>query len=196
MLIPFEINGKLYHLTKEEIQAHMELEEKKEKSAQEAKLLALILNREHSEKIKKEKELRRKRIHQFRGSNRRNFDVHKLFRFGDISVTEWDELGAIISKKQGSRRPDDILAKEAEKGRHKSWNLRFELEVCILRLIAIEAFEGVDVDTLLSYMVMASNINTPSNIRFYEIMRSMIENHLDRENLKSKKFKLEAGFNY
>ncbi|GKB42045.1 hypothetical protein Tco_0886987 [Tanacetum coccineum] len=230
MLIPFEINGKLYHLTNEETQAHIELEEQKEKSAQEAKLLALILNKEHSENIKKEKELRKKRNHQFRwttssklkpekitdihihpntkqvaiivyrGNNKRNFDVHKPFRFGDFSVTEWDELGAIIPKKQGSRRPDDILAKEAEKGRHKSWDLRF----AFLGLNAIEAFlkefsfsttcdiYKVDVDTLLSYMVMALNINTPSNKRFYEIMRSMIENHLDRENLKSKKFKLEA----
>ncbi|GJV45662.1 hypothetical protein Tco_1430198 [Tanacetum coccineum] len=41
VLIPFEINGKLYHLTNEEIQAHMELEEQKEKAAQKARLLAL-----------------------------------------------------------------------------------------------------------------------------------------------------------
>ncbi|GJV94042.1 hypothetical protein Tco_1541855 [Tanacetum coccineum] len=38
VLIPFEINGKLYHLTNEQIQAHMEMEEQKEKASQEARL--------------------------------------------------------------------------------------------------------------------------------------------------------------
>ncbi|GJZ17337.1 hypothetical protein Tco_0553460, partial [Tanacetum coccineum] len=37
--VPFEINGKLYHLTNEEIQAHYELEERKQKADEEAKLL-------------------------------------------------------------------------------------------------------------------------------------------------------------
>ncbi|GJT33858.1 hypothetical protein Tco_0924277 [Tanacetum coccineum] len=41
VLIPFEINGKLYHLTNEQIQAHMEMEERKEKADQEARLLVL-----------------------------------------------------------------------------------------------------------------------------------------------------------
>nr|GEW84348.1 hypothetical protein [Tanacetum cinerariifolium] len=41
VLIPFEINGKLYHLTNKEIQAHIEQEERKERVAQEARLLAL-----------------------------------------------------------------------------------------------------------------------------------------------------------
>ncbi|GJY67672.1 hypothetical protein Tco_0470654 [Tanacetum coccineum] len=50
----------------------------------------------------------------------------------------------------------------------------------------------VDVDTLLSYLVMASNIDTLANQRFCAVMRSMIESHLDKEKLKSKKVKLEA----
>nr|GEW16143.1 hypothetical protein [Tanacetum cinerariifolium] len=41
VLMPFKINGKLYHLTNKEIHAHMELEEQKKKVDQEAKLLAL-----------------------------------------------------------------------------------------------------------------------------------------------------------
>nr|GEX57309.1 hypothetical protein [Tanacetum cinerariifolium] len=41
VLIPFKINGKLCHLTNKEIQAHIEHEERKERVAQEARLLAL-----------------------------------------------------------------------------------------------------------------------------------------------------------
>ncbi|GKD92245.1 hypothetical protein Tco_1372082 [Tanacetum coccineum] len=45
-----------------------------------------VLNKEHSKKVMKEKELWKKRIDQY--------------RFGDFGVTEWDELGAIIPKKK------------------------------------------------------------------------------------------------
>nr|GEV63933.1 hypothetical protein [Tanacetum cinerariifolium] len=48
----------------------------------------------------------------------------------------------------------------------------------------------VDVHTLLSYMVMALNINTPTNQRLCAVMRSLSESHLDKEKLKSKKVKL------
>ncbi|GJX45155.1 hypothetical protein Tco_0261831 [Tanacetum coccineum] len=151
--------------------AHMEMEERKEKAAQEANLLALtklelikvvheeatkarvdpkalsskkggqvflkiqdveikVLNREHSKKIKKEKQLRKKRIDQYRWTissrlkpkiitdihihpntkpvaiivfrviDKRNFDVHKPFKFGDFGITKWDELRDIIPKKK------------------------------------------------------------------------------------------------
>ncbi|GJV66089.1 hypothetical protein Tco_1476917 [Tanacetum coccineum] len=50
----------------------------------------------------------------------------------------------------------------------------------------------VDVDTLLSYLVMASNIGTSANKRLCTVMRSMIESHPDKEKLKLKKVKLEA----
>ncbi|GJX01436.1 hypothetical protein Tco_0185349 [Tanacetum coccineum] len=39
--VPFEINGKLYHLTKKEIQAYYELEERNQKAVEEAKLLEM-----------------------------------------------------------------------------------------------------------------------------------------------------------
>nr|GFA31776.1 hypothetical protein [Tanacetum cinerariifolium] len=41
MLIPFEINGNMYQLTNTTIRSHLEMEVRKEKVAQEAKLLAL-----------------------------------------------------------------------------------------------------------------------------------------------------------
>ncbi|GJR81408.1 retrovirus-related pol polyprotein from transposon TNT 1-94 [Tanacetum coccineum] len=152
-------------------QAHMELEERKEKDYSEAKLLVLsktelikvvtevateaevdpkglqsskggqefikkkdvemkVLKRERLEKLTKAKELKKKRINQYRwtttnickpetitdilihpntklvaiivyrGNDRRNFEVHNPFRFGDFGINEWDELGEIVSKKK------------------------------------------------------------------------------------------------
>ncbi|GJR38594.1 hypothetical protein Tco_1214278 [Tanacetum coccineum] len=89
-----------------------------------------VLYREHSEKIRKARELRKKRIDQyrwaissrhkpetitdihihlhtkpiivtvFRGNDRKNFDVFNPFKFGDFGVIELDELGLIIQKKK------------------------------------------------------------------------------------------------
>ncbi|GKA71430.1 hypothetical protein Tco_0777569 [Tanacetum coccineum] len=54
----------------------------------------------------------------------------------------------------------------------------------------ISDIHKADVDTLLSYLMMA--INTPENQGFCAVMRSMIESHPDKEKLKSKRVKLEA----
>ncbi|GKE38471.1 hypothetical protein Tco_1461876 [Tanacetum coccineum] len=89
-----------------------------------------VHNREHMEKLKKARELRKKMIKQYRwtttsrinpktitdilihpnikpiaitvyrGDDRRNFEVHNPFRFGDFEVTKWDELNEIIPKKK------------------------------------------------------------------------------------------------
>nr|GFB65954.1 hypothetical protein [Tanacetum cinerariifolium] len=56
----------------------------------------------------------------------------------------------------------------------------------------ISDIHKVDVDTLLSYLAMATNINTPENQRFCAVMRSMVESHPDKEKLKLKIVKLEA----
>ncbi|GJS10636.1 hypothetical protein Tco_0367432 [Tanacetum coccineum] len=104
--IPYEIHGKLYHLSNDEIQEHLDKEEKMKKAAEEAKLLAMskpeiikvvheealkagndpkilesakvshefnkikdakmkVLNREHSQKIKKAMVLKKKRLDQY-----------------------------------------------------------------------------------------------------------------------------------
>ncbi|GJY05238.1 hypothetical protein Tco_0371178 [Tanacetum coccineum] len=100
--VPYEIHGKLYHLTNDEIQEHLDKEEKIMKAAKEAKLLAelikvvheeaskagidpkilksvkggqefkkildaemKVLNKEHSQKVKKAMKLRKKRIDQY-----------------------------------------------------------------------------------------------------------------------------------
>ncbi|GKE39116.1 hypothetical protein Tco_1462521 [Tanacetum coccineum] len=50
----------------------------------------------------------------------------------------------------------------------------------------------VRVETLITYIVMASNITTRENQRFCLKLRKMIADHLDQEKLKSKKVKLES----
>ncbi|GJV62242.1 hypothetical protein Tco_1468342 [Tanacetum coccineum] len=72
--VPYEIHKKPYHLTEEEIHAHLDKEEKIEKVVKEAKLLEMnkselikdteikVHNKELFKKIKKSKETRKKRI--------------------------------------------------------------------------------------------------------------------------------------
>ncbi|GJR67188.1 hypothetical protein Tco_0013253 [Tanacetum coccineum] len=50
----------------------------------------------------------------------------------------------------------------------------------------------VGVDTLLTYLVMASNITTLENARFCLKFRKLITDLPDQEKLKSKKVKLES----
>ncbi|GJY55313.1 hypothetical protein Tco_0454428 [Tanacetum coccineum] len=186
--VPYEIHGKLYHLTNDGIQEHLDKEEKIKKAVKEAKLLAIsklelittvheeatkaaidpkilksakggqdfkkiqdtemkVLNREHVKKIKSYRELMKKRIEKyrwtttnrlkpetitdvkiypntkhvamtvFRGTDKRNFDVHNPFNFGDFSVTEWDEVREIIPKKKNQVVKDlmNSLSKRYEK---------------------------------------------------------------------------------
>nr|GEU39988.1 hypothetical protein [Tanacetum cinerariifolium] len=139
LLVPYEIHGKMYQLTEEEIQARLNKVEKLEKAAKEARLskseLIKVVHKEATKtgvdpKIKKAKELRKKRIDQYRwtitsrlkpetiidirvhpnskpviitvyrGNDQRNFDIHNPFKFGDFAVTELDKLGQIIQKKK------------------------------------------------------------------------------------------------
>ncbi|GJU57567.1 retrovirus-related pol polyprotein from transposon TNT 1-94 [Tanacetum coccineum] len=50
----------------------------------------------------------------------------------------------------------------------------------------------VDLETLLTYLVMASNITTHENQRFYLKLRKLIRSHPDQKKLKSKRVKLEV----
>ncbi|GJT70768.1 hypothetical protein Tco_1030054 [Tanacetum coccineum] len=247
VLIHFEINGKLYNLINEEIQAHVKLEERKEKATQETKLLVL--------KLKKEKEFKKKRIDLYKwtttsrckpetitdilihpnikpivivkkGNDQRNFDVHNPFRFGGFGITEWDELNEIIPKKNNKVFGELMTSLGKKYKRLKARELEPEVHIPGLEykrslprgvqfvnnkvieypkhgIFFIDVFgdhafqrisniHKVDVDTLLSYLVMATNINTLDNQRFCAVIRSMIDSHLDKEKLKSKRVKLEA----
>ncbi|GKC56345.1 hypothetical protein Tco_1083943 [Tanacetum coccineum] len=264
---PYEIHKKLCHLTNYDIQDHLDKEEKIKKASEKANLLAMskhelikdvelkVLNREHSKKIKRSRELRKKRIKKyrwttsnrlkpktmtdvkihpntkpiamivFRGLDKRNFDVHNPFTFGDFGVTEWDELREIIPKKKNqvvkdmmkslSKRyeilrttPDELRISSSLSAPVKSLpegvpfvnNMVIEEPEYVMFFIDVfgdHAFQRMNdihkvyIKTLLTYLVMASNITTHENTTFYLKLRKLIEKHPDQEKLKSKKVKLE-----
>ncbi|GJX08077.1 hypothetical protein Tco_0196009 [Tanacetum coccineum] len=139
ILVPYTINGKLFYLTKEQIQAHLDKEDQIKKAEEEAKRLAMtktkdaefqVHKRQHTKKVKRLVELNKKRAEQYmrtmsnklkpepitdvkihpnskpavlimyRNNDKRNFEVHNPFKFGDFGITELDELGPIIEKKK------------------------------------------------------------------------------------------------
>ncbi|GKA87325.1 hypothetical protein Tco_0809036 [Tanacetum coccineum] len=42
----------------------------------------------------------------YKNNDKRDFEVHKVFRFGDFSLSEWDKLGVILSTKANQCVPD------------------------------------------------------------------------------------------
>ncbi|GJS53183.1 hypothetical protein Tco_0626545 [Tanacetum coccineum] len=161
-----------------------------------------VLNREHSEKIKRARELKKKRIDHlvYKGNDQRNFDVHKPFKFADFGVTELDELGPIIQKKKNKVVGElmTTLAKRYERLNKIPQKLGITLILLAPDVFGNEAFQRmsdihkVGIETLLSYLVMHSNISTPANQRFCLTLKSLIESHHEKEKLKSKRVKLEA----
>ncbi|GKC25443.1 hypothetical protein Tco_1027593 [Tanacetum coccineum] len=163
-----------------------------------------VLNKERLEKLAKAKELRKKRIDQHKwttssrlkpeaitnihihpnkkpviitvyiDNDRRNFNIYNPFKFGDFEVTEFDELASEQVPSQISGRKRNVQELEPEAFQR------------------ISDIHKVDVETLLSYMVMSSNVNTPANQRLCIVLRSLIDNHPDKEKLKSKKVKFEV----
>ncbi|GJV72696.1 hypothetical protein Tco_1492691 [Tanacetum coccineum] len=244
--VPYMIHGKMYQLTTDEIQEHLDKEEKIKKAVEDAKLLAMskpklikdgeikVLNKEHAEKIKRSKELRKKRIekYQWTTSSRLNpetiTDVKIHPNTKPVAMT--DELREIIPKKKNLvvkdlmkslskrfKRPRKIpkelgiqsvlpaLALEqasSQLSRRKRKIMELEPETRIhgiecnrslpegvpfvsnmvikepeygmffINVFGGEAFQRmndmhkVDIETLLTYLVMASNITTPKNQRF------------------------------
>ncbi|GJX01437.1 hypothetical protein Tco_0185350 [Tanacetum coccineum] len=45
----------------------------------------------------------------FRGTDKRNFDVHNPFNFGDFGMTEWNKLREIIPKKKKNKVVQDLM---------------------------------------------------------------------------------------
>nr|GEU77598.1 retrovirus-related Pol polyprotein from transposon TNT 1-94 [Tanacetum cinerariifolium] len=106
-LIPFEINGELYHLTNEEIQAHIEI--KDSKGGQEFIKIhdpeIKVHNREHMEKLKKARQLRKKMIEQYRWTTTsKNESIDSAFaRFSTI-ITSLKALDEGYSSKNYVRK--------------------------------------------------------------------------------------------
>ncbi|GJW30390.1 hypothetical protein Tco_0047265 [Tanacetum coccineum] len=75
---------------------------------------------------------------------------------------------------------------------------QFEYEIFFIDVFGDKDFQKmsdihkVDIETLLTYLVMASNISTLSNQKFCLALRRLIESHPDQEKFKSKKVNLES----
>nr|GEW23205.1 copia protein [Tanacetum cinerariifolium]GEW31511.1 copia protein [Tanacetum cinerariifolium] len=204
---PYEIHGKLYHLTNDEINTHLDREKKIKRAVEEAKLLAMtkselikvvhkeaskagidpkflesgkgvrkfkkiqnaemkVLNKEHSQKVKKAMEFKKKKINNY-------------------IVTKLDELGTIIQSKMNRiiRRKRKIIDLDLEiRIPRLECNRSLPEGVLLVTNTVIEepeygmffinvfgdkAFQRmsdihkIDVETLPTYLVMASNITTP-----------------------------------
>ncbi|GKB79013.1 hypothetical protein Tco_0945908 [Tanacetum coccineum] len=104
----------------------------------------------------------------FRGTNGRNFDVHKPFAFGDFGISELDELRKIIPRKKNAVVQD------------------------LMNSLSRSDIDKVGMEALVSYLVAASMVQLPENARFNMKLKKLIDEHPDLEKLKSKKVKLEA----
>nr|GEV48779.1 hypothetical protein [Tanacetum cinerariifolium] len=259
-LVPYEINRRMYQLTKEQIQAHLDKEEMLKKYVKEVKrleiskpeLIKVVQEEATKAGVKKEKEIRQKRIDNYIwktinrlkpepitevkihsnskpavitvyiDTDRRNFEVCNPFEFGNFRLTELDELGPIIEKKKNKIVGELMISLRRKR---KKMELEPEIRIPVLEynmslpegvsfvnnmvieepeykmffidVFGNEAFQRtsdinkVGIDTLITYLVIASNITTPKNKSFCQKLRKLIVNHPEQEKLKSKKVKLE-----
>nr|GEV36488.1 hypothetical protein [Tanacetum cinerariifolium] len=201
VLIPFEINGKLYQLTNAEIQAHMEMKERKEKAFQEANLLALskleLIKVVHKEATKAGVD--HKALSSRKGGQ-------EFLKIQDAKIKSLTENTIKRSRRKNSSGRKGLISID---GPPKKKRQELELEVRIHRfkcnrslpkgvslvnnlvierpkngiffidVFGDEAFQRmsdiqkVDVDSFLSYLVMASNSSTPANQRLAKIAKSL-----------------------
>nr|GEV43892.1 hypothetical protein [Tanacetum cinerariifolium] len=181
--------------------AQLDTEEKLKQDAREARIskpvLIKVVQEVATEARMDPKSLKSSKI--YMNNDKRNFKVYNPFSFGKFGVTEWDELSVIIPKKKNIVVEELMISLSKKRENLLSWSLKFaSLGLNVTEVFLKEAFQRIsdihkmDVDSLLSYLMMASNIDTLKNQRFYTIMRSMIASHPNKEKLMSKKVKLEA----
>ncbi|GKB23230.1 hypothetical protein Tco_0862631 [Tanacetum coccineum] len=320
-LIPYTINGEVYYLTVEQLQAQMDKKEKIKKAEEEARLFAIskpkvikvvreeakklgihpkeaittkagekfkkaqdaeheVLKRQHTKKVRKSLELRKHKydnymwtiisrlkpetitdikihlktksvvITVFKGTDGRNFDVHKPFAFGEFGISELDELREIIPKKKNAvvkdlmnslaqryerirkipeeleiklalplpaPAPEQAYSKSSRKKRKQmelepktkipglECNRALPENVLFVNNMVIEepkygifltdefgdqAFQRwsdinkVAMEALVSYLVVASMVQSPENARFNMKLKKLIAEHPDQEKLK------------
>ncbi|GJZ65044.1 hypothetical protein Tco_0621740 [Tanacetum coccineum] len=117
----------------------------------------------------------------YKGTDGRNFDVHKSFLFGAFGISELDKPREIIPKNKNTVPEYGIFFTD-EFGDH-----------------AFQRWSNINkmgMKALMSYLVAASLVKSLENARFNMKLRKLIAKHPDQEKLKSKKVKLEAvGYN-
>ncbi|GJT32638.1 hypothetical protein Tco_0923057 [Tanacetum coccineum] len=164
--VPYMINGKMYNLTNDAINAHLEKGDQIKKAAEEAKRiteldeLGPIIQKKKNTIVKDlmislgKRYERLKRIHEELGIQ------SALPTLIAEQEPEYEIFFTDVFSDQAFQRWNDI---------HKA-----------------------RIDTLVSYLVMVAMIKTPENERFSLKLKKMIAEHPNQEKLKSKRVKLEA----
>ncbi|GJS52895.1 hypothetical protein Tco_0626257 [Tanacetum coccineum] len=106
----------------------------------------------------------------YRGTDGRNFDVHKPFLFGEFGISKLDELREIILKKKNA------MVKDLMNSLSRRWS----------------DIGRVGMEALVSYLVDAYMVKSTKNARFNLKLKKHIIEHHNQEKLRSKKVKLEA----
>ncbi|GJW90516.1 retrovirus-related pol polyprotein from transposon TNT 1-94 [Tanacetum coccineum] len=222
--VPYMINGKMYHLTNDEINAHMEKEDKIKKAAKEAKMCEMtktevikvvqkeaekirldykiIFSVKVGEKFKKAQDVKHQVIKiEHSQKVKRLMDLNKK-RVEQYIVPELDELGPIIQKKKKIVKDLMIsLGKSLPEGVPFVNNMVIEEPKYVIFFTDVfgdQSFQRwndihkVGIDSLVSYLVMASMIKTSKNARLRLKLKKLIAEHPDQEKLQSKRVKLDA----
>ncbi|GJW57579.1 hypothetical protein Tco_0104310 [Tanacetum coccineum] len=151
-------------------------------------------------------------IRVYRGTDGRNFNVHRPFTFGAFGISELDELREIIPKKKNvvvhdlmnsiSQRykrirkiPEELGIKSALPAPALPWRwykIFFTDEFGDQAFQRWSDIDKVGMEALVSYLVAVFMVKSPENARFSLKLKKLIAEHPDQEKLKSKKVKLEA----
>ncbi|GJS93238.1 hypothetical protein Tco_0800206 [Tanacetum coccineum] len=205
--VEFLINGKIVYHTEQEIQEYWDKEEKMKKAAEEAKLLAMS----RPEVIKKKKNSVVKDL---------MISLSKIYErlkkipneLGIQSALPAPVPEQASSQTSGRKRNHMELKPEVkvpglEYNRSLPEGIPFvnnmvikepEYEIFFTDVFGDQAFQRWDdiykvgMESLVSYLVMASVVKTEENARFSLKLRKLIVDHPNQEKLKSKKVKLEA----
>ncbi|GKA47456.1 hypothetical protein Tco_0740339 [Tanacetum coccineum] len=108
ILIPYTINGKLFHLIAEQIQEHLDKEEQIKKTEEVARLLVknkpevIKVVQEEAKKLGSSKRGNHCKSLSKKAPMARNFNVHNPFAFGEFGISELDELREIIPRKKNT----------------------------------------------------------------------------------------------
>nr|GEU45773.1 Toll/interleukin-1 receptor (TIR) domain-containing protein [Tanacetum cinerariifolium] len=144
----------------------------------------------------------------YMNNDKKNFNVHKPFKFIDFRIIELDKLGPIIQNKNNSIVKDLMTSLSRRYERLKKIPKELGIQSTLSALVPEQASSQtsgrkrkcmelepkvkVGVVSLVSYLVMASMVKAEENVRFSLNLRKLITDHLDQEKLESKKVKLEA----
>nr|GEU36768.1 copia protein [Tanacetum cinerariifolium] len=140
----------------------------------------------------------------YRGTDGRNFDVHKHFLFEAFGISKLDEMREIILNKKNTMVKD--LMNSLSQRKQKHMELEPETRIpgleCNQTLLENVPFINNMVIKEPEYGIFfteefaTSMVKSPENTRFSMKLRKLIAEHLNQEKLKSKKVKLEAlGYN-